>query len=43
MPFIVELVFDGEKLIEKKELAHVATNITECKEKQERSLDREDV
>ena len=43
MPYIVELVFDGDELIEKKELAHVATNITECKKKQERSLDREDV
>jgi len=25
MPYIVELVFDGNKLVEKKELAHVAT------------------
>ena len=27
MPYIVELTFEGDKLIEKKELAHVATKI----------------
>ena len=29
MPYIVELTFDGENLIEKKELAYVATQINE--------------
>ena len=29
MPYIVELVFDGDKLIEKKELAHVEATIDE--------------
>ena len=27
MPYIVELTFDGDKLMEKRELAHVATQV----------------